>query len=167
MCPVSCQRVCGVWPYDHLFPPNFLVYVALHIKAEVMRWVYTSGTTKKPKLLPTPTKQIKSPGGFWGGLSAFLNSGANTPQRVPTPLPAEPDVGVDSLSVTDTQVTLSVFSADVNVQLSTQMNAELHRSTKKNPPSKLKYELIYVSTFHEMRSELMKKMLNADSERSI
>lgn len=123
-----------------------------------MRWVYASGTTKKPKLLVTPTKQNKSPGGFWGGLSAFLSNGANTPQRIPTPLPAEPDVGVDPLSVTDTQVTLSVFSADVNVQLSTKMSAELHRSTKKNPPSKLKYELIYVSTFfHEICPELMNK----------
>lgn len=145
MCPVSSQRVRGIEKCDHA-PPD-LVSAALHIKAEVMRWVYSSGTTKKPKPLLAPAKQTKSAGGFWGGLSAFLNnSGANTPQRVPTPLPAEPVVAVDPFSVTETQVTLSIFSADVNVLLNAKMNAELHRSTKKNPPSKLKYELIYVGT---------------------
>ena len=120
---------------------------ALHIKAEVVRWVYAAGTKKK-KLLPIVTKPSKpSHGGFLSTFSSFFNtSGASTPQRVVTPLPAEPVVETDPLTVTETQVTLSVFSADVDVRLSTKMSADLHRSTKKNPPSKLKFELIYVSS---------------------
>lgn len=43
-------------------------------------------------------------------------------------------------------MTLSVFSAEVDVKLNMKMASELHRSTKKNPPSKLKYELIYVGS---------------------
>jgi hypothetical protein len=119
---------------------------ALHIKAEVMRWVYTSGTKKK-RPLPSPVRSTKSShGGFLSTFSSFFSaSGASTPQRAVTPLPVEPVVEMDPLTVTETQVTLSVFSADVDVKLSTKMSAELHRSTKKNPPSKLKYELIYVS----------------------
>jgi hypothetical protein len=39
---------------------------------------------------------------------------------------------------------LSIFSATVQVNLDKKMSAELVRSTKKNPPSKMKFELIYV-----------------------
>ena len=52
---------------------------------------------------------------------------------------------MDPMVVNETNITLSIFSADVNVRLDKKMATELHRSTKKNPPSKLKYELIYVS----------------------
>jgi len=119
---------------------------ALHIKADVMRWVYAAGTTKK-KPLPTITRPNKvSHGGFLSTFSSFFStSGASTPQRVVTPLPAEPVVEVDPLTGIESQVTLSIFSADVDVRLSTKMSTELHRSTKKNPPSKLTFQLIYVS----------------------
>lgn len=76
--------------------------------------------------------------------SSFFSSGGSTPQRVVTPLPIEPVAEIDQLKVTETRVTLSVFSAEVDVKLNVKMASELHRSTKKNPPSKLKYELIYV-----------------------
>lgn len=111
-----------------------------------MRWVYSAGTKKK-KPLPFPMKSSKSShGGFLSTFSSFFStSGVSSPQRSITPLPAEPEVDIDPLTVTETQVTLSVFSVDVDVKLSTKMSTELHRSTKKNPPSKLKYELIYVS----------------------
>ena len=41
-------------------------------------------------------------------------------------------------------VVLTIFAANVDVRLDKKMTAELLRSTKKNPPSRLRYELIYV-----------------------
>jgi hypothetical protein len=108
--------------------------------------VYTAGTKKKKLPQPDVKANKSSHGGLLSTFSSFFSaSGASTPQRIVTPLPAEPVVDIDPLTVTETRVTLSVFSADVDVRLSTKMSAELHRSTKKNPPSKLKFELIYVS----------------------
>ncbi|KAF7975917.1 hypothetical protein HWV62_8178 [Athelia sp. TMB] len=120
---------------------------SLHIKAEVMRWVYISGTQKpqKPTLAP-PKPSGPARGGFLATFSSFFNSGgANTPQRAVTPVPEQPVVEVDPLTVTETQVTLLVYSVDVDVKLPAKLATELHRSTKKNPPSKLKYELIYTA----------------------
>jgi len=48
------------------------------------------------------------------------------------------------LEVGQSSVVLTIFTAEVDVKLSEKMSAELHRSTKKNPPRALKYELIYV-----------------------
>ena len=41
---------------------------------------------------------------------------------------------------------MSIFTADVLVKLDGKMIAELNRSTKKNPPTRMKYELIYVGS---------------------
>lgn len=122
--------------------------LALHIKAEVMRWVYTAGTEKPRNISPLALKPSKSShGGFLSTFSSFFNtSGASTPQRAVTPVPVKPIIEIDPLTVIETQVALSVFSVDVDVRLTTKMATELHRSTKKNPPSKLKYELIYVGS---------------------
>lgn len=49
-----------------------------------------------------------------------------------------------SLQVGRSQVVLAVFTAEVDVRLSQKISTELYRSTKKNPPRTLKYELIYV-----------------------
>jgi hypothetical protein len=124
----------------------FTLYLpALHIKAEVMRCVYSAGTQKPQKSSPASAKSNKAGhGGFLSTFSSFFSTGGSTPQRVATPLPTEPVATMDQLTVTETQVTLSVFSAEVDVKLNMKMASELHRSTKKNPPSKLKYELIYV-----------------------
>jgi hypothetical protein len=103
------------------------------MKAEVMRWVYSTGTSKP--VVPQPTKRS----GFFSSLSLF---GITTPQRVPTPLP--PVKTAELLEIRETNVTLTIFSAEVDVKLDKKMTTELYRSTKKNPPSKLKYELIYV-----------------------
>lgn len=136
-----------------------------------MRWVYSAGTTKKPKPSPVATKTNKSTasGGFLSTFSSFFNtSGGSTPQRTVTPLPVEPVVEIDPLMVTETQVTLSVFSVDVDVRLNTKMTNELHRSTKKNPPSKLKFELIYVSLFWWLEQlDIRFKYLYKDCQRRI
>ncbi|KAF8160987.1 hypothetical protein B0H34DRAFT_699011 [Crassisporium funariophilum] len=115
----------------------------LCIQAQVMKWVYTSGTEKKRAILPTkPTKQTG--GGFFSSVFQSF-SGYSTPQRMTTPsLPPEPEVS-DPLSIYDTSVSLSIFSASVQVQLNKKIASEIHRSTKKNPPIRMKYELIYTA----------------------
>ncbi|KAF8170185.1 hypothetical protein K438DRAFT_1909340 [Mycena galopus ATCC 62051] len=114
---------------------------SLRIQADIMRWVYSSGT-EKPKPKPQILKQEKAPTSTFFSLKSWL--GSNTPQRVTTPLPAEPEEVVDPLTVNETSVSLSIFSADADVRLDKKVAAELQRSTKKNPPSKVKYQLIYL-----------------------
>lgn len=109
---------------------------ALHIKAEVTHWVYSVGT---PKPRPAPTTATKSYGGFFSSVLGFA-----TPQRTPSPLP--PTEKINFLEINETNITLAVLSADVDVRLEKKMGSELRRSTQKNPPSKLRYDLIYVST---------------------
>ncbi|TFK75311.1 hypothetical protein BDN72DRAFT_892280 [Pluteus cervinus] len=113
---------------------------SLHIKAEIMRWVYKSGS-EKPQLV-AKTKPVKEGSFLFSLFTSF--AGSSTPQRAPTPLPPqEPDVNL--LTYADTSVALSVFSADIESRLEKKIAAELYRSTKKNPPTKLKYELIYTA----------------------
>jgi hypothetical protein len=115
---------------------------ALHIKAEVMQCVYSAGTEKPPPPPPQPVlKSLKLNGGFFSSLF----STRSTPQRDVVSLPIYQADPVDPLTINETSVALSIFSADVDVSLEKKMAIELHRSTKKNPPRKLKYELIYVS----------------------
>ena len=114
---------------------------ALHIKAEVMRLVYTLGSEK-----PTPAKQAaKAPtsAGFFSSLFSSF-SGSSTPQRPVTPIPITAAPEIDQTSIYESSVALSIFTADVNVRLDQKLKSELHRSTKKNPPTKMRLELIYV-----------------------
>jgi hypothetical protein len=113
-----------------------------------MRWVHTVGTEKPPP--PAKQQQLAKPaaaqptGGFFSSL--FSSFGASTPQRSTTPLPpvAPPKPKeIDFTEIIDSSVVLAIFSADVEVKLEKKMTAELVRSTKKNPPSRMKYELIY------------------------
>lgn len=107
-----------------------------------MKWVYTVGT-EKPQ--PVVVEQIKQKaGGFFSSLFSGL-AGVNTPPRAPTPLVTPIVEEIDLLSVNESNVVLTIFTAEVDVQLTKKMSAELHRSTKKNPPPKVKYQLIYVS----------------------
>ncbi|KAG6857275.1 hypothetical protein H0H87_007108 [Tephrocybe sp. NHM501043] len=113
--------------------------IPLHIQAEVMQWVYTSGTEKKRPL--SSLKPKSGTGGFFSSLFGF--AGSSTPQRQSTPLPPAKDI--DPHTINETSVALSIFSANVDVRLNKKVAGELHRSTKKNPPNKLKYELIYTA----------------------
>ena len=115
----------------------------MSIKAEVMQWVYLAGTEK-----PQPKKELPKPptggGGFFSSLfSSFTGSGVPsrnaTPSPAPTPIPQ-----VNPRMIIESNVVLSIFTVDVLVKLDGKMIAELNRSTKKNPPTRMKYELIYV-----------------------
>jgi hypothetical protein len=143
---------------------EFTNFLALHIKAEVMRWVYTSGSKKPPP--PSSQKSITANGttgstttgtkalsttGFFSSIFASL-SASNTPHRSNTPLPsiAAPKPAVkaeeelDLKKIHETAVMLTIFSADVDVSLDRKVAQELVRSTKKKTPERLKFELIYV-----------------------
>ena len=119
---------------------------ALHIEAEVVRWVYTVGsekpsTTPKIDTLKTVSHQAS---GFFSSLFAGFG-GSSTPRRAPTPVPVLPKESINLLEAHSSSVVLTIFAANVEVRLNKKMTAELQRSTKKNPPSQLRYELIYVS----------------------
>lgn len=123
--------------------------LALSIQAQVMKWVYTSGTEKRRVTLPTKT--TKGSGGFFSSLFGSL-AGSSIPQRTTTPaLPSTPKV-IDPLVVNKTSVSLTVFSASVRVQLEKKLAIEINRSTKKNPPTQMKLELIYVSPSYSSNS---------------
>ncbi|OCH90810.1 hypothetical protein OBBRIDRAFT_834709 [Obba rivulosa] len=113
----------------------------LHIKAEVIQWVYMAGSEK-----PTPSQQVvqaatERASGFFASLFSTF-SGPATPQRGPSPLPpSEP--AVDPTSMNESSVVLSIFAVDVVVQLDQKIRAALQHSTKKNPPTKMRLELIY------------------------
>lgn len=117
--------------------------LAVTIRATVMNWVYASGTQSQKRLLPKPVKAAAA--GFFSSLFGSF-AGPSTPQRQATPLPA-PTLPVDPLESSETAITLSVFSAEINVRLNAKLSSEIYRSTKKNPPSTMKYELIYVCSF--------------------
>ncbi|KAJ6495551.1 hypothetical protein C8R47DRAFT_1213045 [Mycena vitilis] len=112
---------------------------SLRIQAETMRWVYSSGTEKPKPVAPKPEKPPTSNFFSWfGGLS-------HTPQRIATPLPPAPEEIIDPLTVNETSVSLSIFSAEVDVHLDHKIAAELLRATKKNPPKKVQFQLIYTA----------------------
>jgi Protein of unknown function (DUF3684) len=103
-----------------------------------MRWVYSVGTEKPQPVIPEQLAHRKS------GFFASLFSSFNAPPRAPSPLPTPRMDDSDLLSIKESEVVLSIFTAEVDVHLTKKVVSELLRSTKKNPPNKLKYELIYV-----------------------
>jgi len=106
-----------------------------------MNWVYSTGT-EKPEQVPA-IEQTKHKAGFFSSL--FGLGGGSTPQRAASPLPPQPVINeAEYLKVGQSSVVLTIFTAEVEVKLSQKISVELHRSTKKNPPRALKYELIYV-----------------------
>jgi Protein of unknown function (DUF3684) len=120
---------------------------ALHIDAEVVRWVYTVGSEKPSATSKTDALKtvINQASGFFSSLFAGLGA-SSTPRRTPTPVPVAPKESTNLLEANSSNVVLTIFAANVDVRLDKKMTAELLRSTKKNPPSRLRYELIYVSS---------------------
>jgi len=110
----------------------------MYIQAEVMKWIYTSGTRRKTQ----PALKQSQTAGFFSSLYSSLARGTNG-RTLPSHVP-EAENPMNPLEITQTGVSLSIFSATVQVNLNKKMTAELVRSTKKNPPSKMKFELIYV-----------------------
>ena len=110
-----------------------------------MQWVYMAGT-EKPQPKKEPPKPATGGGGFFSSLfSSITGSGAPSRTMTPTPAPS-PVPQIDPRTIVESNVVLSIFAADVVVRLDKKMITELNRSTKKNPPTRMKYELIYVRT---------------------
>ena len=115
-----------------------------------MKWIYNAETEK-----PKPPPAVEPMAGFF----SLFGFGGSTPQRSSIPLPPQPVIDESEyLKVDQSSVVLTIFTAEVDVKLNQKISAELHRSTKKNPPRALKYELIYVSRPFQRRlsDELMR-----------
>jgi hypothetical protein len=125
---------------------------ALHIEAEVVRWVYDVGSekpsaTSRTDALETATHQTN---GFFSPQPD--ESEASSPEVSPSMVPEE---STNLLEAHSSNIVLTIFTANVDVRVDKKMTEELLRSTKKNPPSRLRYELIYVSpTVVKRRSEI-------------
>lgn len=102
-----------------------------------MNYVYGTGTGK-PGRIPKiePEAAFFSPTGL---------GRSSSPQQAPsTPSLQQGTDAVEYLRFTQSSVVLTIYTAEVDVDISQKLSAELHRSTRKNPPHTLKYELIYV-----------------------
>jgi hypothetical protein len=118
----------------------------------VVRWVYNVGSekpsaTSRTDTLETATHQTN---GFFSPQSDGFE--ARTPEVTPSMVPKE---STNLLEAHSSNIVLTIFTANVDVRLDKKMTEELLRSTKKNPPSRLRCELIYVSpTVVKRRSEI-------------
>ncbi len=73
---------------------------------------------------------------------------------------------INLLEVMSSNIVLTIFAANVDVRLDKKMTEELLRATKKNPPSRLRYELVYVS-FIVLKGILKMSFFFSDGERRI
>ncbi|EJD52006.1 hypothetical protein AURDEDRAFT_181569 [Auricularia subglabra TFB-10046 SS5] len=106
---------------------------ALHITAEVLRWVYSSNDKPKPEKAPLPTQAS-----FFSSLFSPMFLPPRTPEP-PQPAQIEPD----RLEPLSSSVMLAIYSAHATVKLDSKLATELQRSTKKNAPSQIRADLIY------------------------
>ena len=114
-----------------------------------MRWVYSAGT-EKPKLISVTDQMKPSPSFF-----SFLGFGGNTPRRAPSPSPLLGLTEADYLEVEQSNVMLTIFTAEVDVNLPPEISEGLRKSMKKEPPLTLEYDMIYVSYLPQYRSQLI------------
>ncbi|KIK92678.1 hypothetical protein PAXRUDRAFT_829728 [Paxillus rubicundulus Ve08.2h10] len=113
-------------------------FCPIRIKAEVMHAVFAVGTEKRPVIEVVEPQKPK--GGFFSSLvSAFTSQ--SSPQPETPVLPPQPHK--DPTEIHEINMTLTIFTAEVDVKVDKKFSAELLRSTKKNPPSRLRYDLIY------------------------
>jgi hypothetical protein len=113
---------------------------ALHIEAEVVRWVYNIrseklSTTSRTDTLKAATHQT----------SGFFSPQSKRFEASSTPAPMVPKEPINLFEATSSDILLTIFAANVEVGLDKKMTGELLRSALKKPPNRLRYELIYVS----------------------
>ena len=116
----------------------------------MVRWVYNVGSEKPSATSKTDT--LETANGFFSPQSD--GSEASMPE-VPSSIVSKDSESANLLDAHSSNIALTIFTANVEVRVDKKMTEELIRSTKKNPPSRLRYQLIYVSpTVVNHRSEL-------------
>ncbi|KAG8901739.1 RNA helicase required for poly(A+) mRNA export, partial [Tulasnella sp. 408] len=114
----------------------------LRMQAQVLRWVYSTGSEKAAPKVATVVSKPAAAGGFFASIFSSFASGTSSPAPRPsTPVPATPPA--DPLETVDSSVILTVYSAKVESKLDQKSMAELERATKKKPPTMCWYSLIY------------------------
>ena len=119
---------------------------ALHIEAEVVGLVYKVGSEKPSVKSETDIFKSSShkASGFFSQLSDESEA-SPTAQGTLAQAPVVHKKSIHPLEANSLDIHLIVYAANVDVRLDKKMTGELLRATKKNPPSRLRYELIYVS----------------------
>ncbi|TFK17229.1 hypothetical protein FA15DRAFT_711025 [Coprinopsis marcescibilis] len=105
---------------------------SLNIRAEVMKWVYLSGSEKKRPILDKVQDLV----------SRNLFSGRSKPSRTSTS--ATTCTPKDLPDLNTTSISLRIYSANIEVKLNDgKLKEGLLRAMKKKPPSNMQYQLIY------------------------
>jgi hypothetical protein len=136
----------------------------VQIQAEVLQWVYSTWK-EKPHLAMEPTTSKTKASALLSSLFSVLSKRSVTEQP---PQQLQPEVR-DPLSVNISTIVLSIFSANVDARLDQKLAKALHRSTFKDPPNKLRYELIYVNhgfTFSILISHVWIQTSNDEYEKA-
>ena len=107
----------------------------------MVRWVYNVGSEKSSTRSRTDTLKTAR-----HQTREFVLPRFNRLETSSTPAPIVHKESINLFEATSSNIVLTVFAANVDVQLDKKMTGELLRSTMKKPPSRLRYELIYVST---------------------
>jgi hypothetical protein len=118
---------------------------AVTISADVLNAVFALAS-EKPLPKPAAPAAPKPAAGLLSGLWSAFATRASTPLPQPEPEPEAPKM--DPAARTERTVVLTLFAADLDVKVERALAAELVRATKKNPPARVKYELIYVRPFN-------------------
>ena len=130
----------------------------------MVRWVYNVGSEKPSATSRTDTleKATHQTNGFFSPQPESDGLEGWTPEVTPSVVPKE---STDLLEAYSSNIVLTIFTANVDVRLDRKMTEELLRSTKKNPPSRLRYELIYVSPTVVKRGSEFGSYICSDGER--
>jgi hypothetical protein len=121
---------------------------ALQIKAEVVELVYKYKVGSEKPPVTSKTDILKSSSHEADGFFSPLSDGfeeSPTPQRTPKQVPVAHNESIHLLEANSSNIDLTIFAANIDVRVDKKMTGELVRATKKNPPSRLRYELIFVS----------------------
>lgn len=145
-----------------------------------MRCVYVLGTSKPKRNTAHKANAPQTTTSTAGFFSSLFSSFGGAPAKPPKPLPIVDQAELEAkekarlaeeqkklMQMSDRSVTLSVFSANINVTLDDKIRKELQRATKKNPPSSTRLELIFVSLSF-MKYEISRnRLISVDRQRGI
>lgn len=120
------------------------------ITASVTRWVYAFGSdstsAKEAQIIKSQSKPATS--SFFASLNAFSSflSGPSIPKEpVDTRTPLQKLSAAEKLEVIERSVQLRIFTGNVDVKLPNKVAGEIERATRKKSPSKLGYQIVFVS----------------------